>query len=251
MNRLHRSAGLVRLVALLLLAPACAEAAPRVLAEGPGGVTFEVTPGTPSLAAVPGLPDVARLTLAGWSSGSRVGKPDLPAQSFLVGVPEGATVEVSASAADVVSFPGVRLVPVLPATDDDPDPLMTERALLVELLRTAPAYARVDDVPWARVTRITGMRDQRVAIVEVRPARYEPSSGRLEVATRIVVDVRFAGTTRATRHRRATRRSNGSTKASSSTRPRRAPSAALLRTRPRAPRRGSASTSPRAGFASR
>src|SRR5262249_60606793 len=125
----------------------------------------------------PGAP--GRLELDGWAPQS-TGGVALPVHVVALAVPPRGAVHLDAQGLDEVELPHVALAPdtgmalpggtLAPGSPDGP---------------TAPAPAGV-----ARLLSVGWLRNQRVARIEIRPARFDPTRSALRVAR--PVDVRPA-----------------------------------------------------------
>jgi hypothetical protein len=159
----------------------------RLLQADSRGVTLEIRTGDPRLRPLPADAGSSELDVPGFALTGGEGEPGLPARVLWVGIPEGVTVRVEATAIESRSFEGVRLAPrMLPRQEGDDSP--------IHAAATSPE--RTADEPLAVLRTINGMRAQRVAAIEVRPARYDAQAQRLEVATCISVRISFVGSAR-------------------------------------------------------
>ncbi len=158
-------AGMICLSSIVSAAPS--DSGVQLLQADSRGVTFEVTTGEPVLTNAPGTPETTALWLSACSSAGDEGDAQLPTRTVWIGVPEGVAVTVSASSIQERRFEGFGLASRVASTGFD--------------------------VPLARVSTVTGLRAQRVAAIEVRPARYDATARRLVVATKIDVHVEFVG----------------------------------------------------------
>src|SRR5439155_23545667 len=144
---------------------------------------FTVRVPEPRLAPVAGGA-FTRLDLDGFDPATPPGAPSLPARIVHVAVPPRGEVQVRCSAAATRAFEGVRLAPT---------PERIERgssAADAALVPRRAAYGHPSGS--ARPGRLVGvswLRNQRVASIVLEPARWDPATGRLEVASEITVEV--------------------------------------------------------------
>jgi hypothetical protein len=204
-------AALVGLGAALVHAPAPAAVGTKdgvnVLRADAGGVSFEVAVPEPYLAAA-GDPaeGLAGLDIVGFEPTGVAGAPALPERVVWIGIPDGARVEVEGVGLDAVELGPVQLAPRLRREPIDPEELArtTDGSLrqagpgrLGPYLRQPEYTVGSGEHPVAELAAITGMRCQTVAAIRLRPATYEPASGRLRVYRRIAVVARIVGGERA------------------------------------------------------
>src|SRR5258705_2365792 len=83
----------------------------HVLHADSRGVSLEIDAGSPVVAPMPDAPEFSGLRLAGFEPAGAEGTPALPCRAFWVGVPEGVTVRVEATALASRSLAGIRLAP--------------------------------------------------------------------------------------------------------------------------------------------
>ena len=121
-----------------------------------------------------------RLVLDGASSRGEEGRPALPIFSRMIQVPDGLGVELRIVDLETREFDIGRIMPTLPREGEDPvvDETYYKRDL---------SHLRPD----ATVGKPGIMRDLRVSPLEIRPVQYDPASGRLTIATRMVLDIVF------------------------------------------------------------
>jgi hypothetical protein len=119
-------------------------------------------------------------------SASAPGTPELPLLTGVIALPTGAVGKVQVVSAEWASVGNYRLYPrQLPRRDDDSLPLPFQ--YLPE------SYTLQKTIPeiMARVSAPQGWGGLPIAGVSVTPFRYQPSTGQLEIAHRIVVRVDF------------------------------------------------------------
>jgi len=173
------------LLALAALAPRAHAAPAAVDAVIPlaSGVRFRVHVPEPRLVPVPGTA-FTRLELEGFEPGTPPGAPSLPARVVHVAVPAQGDVEVRVTAAATRAFEGVRLAPT-------PEPIergSTAAAGALVPRRSAYAGPAGSATP-GRLLGVSWLRNQRVASIAIEPARWDPATGRLVVATDVTVEV--------------------------------------------------------------
>lgn len=162
-----------------------------LLADDDAGVTVEVS--VPTFERVP--VEVAGkqsevLSVDGWARTAAPGLPELPFRSFLIQVPAGGALHARVLEREESTLPGCRIAPVPTWTrseDGTPHPVRIE---------DAAAYGGTSLTPEKRVEvgpRQT-LRGVPVARVSVFPFRWNPATGLLHQASRLVVRVDFAST---------------------------------------------------------
>ncbi len=190
-----RSRGVAAWLALLLacVAPSLARAVPAGIVPGPAvgnTVRFSLDVPPPVLEPLGSAKEVTLLRLDGFDAAGRPGATLLPERTVWVAVPPTGEVTISATAADWRVSEGVTLAtqPIVargaaPSGD-------AESGALANLAGTARATPAT---PLARIGGVSWVRDQRIALVVLAPARYDAARRRLEVATRLDVTVGVAG----------------------------------------------------------
>jgi hypothetical protein len=196
---------LLALLALFAAAPSARAAAvaapePRLLSSDASGASFVVEVPEPRFSTVTAPNGTwQRMDVSGWSWDAKPGEPLLPAAGFWLAVPEGARVTLDAQGEDARVYENVRLLPQqeLPRAESAPGQNMVEPGpSLARPIRENPeVYGRVGEgpAPAATLDGIAGLRSQRVARVTVRPAAYDPSTGRVRVWSRVRVTLAFEG----------------------------------------------------------
>lgn len=182
------SAGRLARVALpilgaLVLGAGAATAAPErvtLLPSGPASIRFAVLVPAPEMRTVDGHPEWTSVVLEGYAHGTRPGEPDLPARSLMVAVPPTGEVRVSGFARGGTEQAGVELAPM---------PTFERRAEGPLERRVRSAAARPAAPPQVELLDVTWVRDQRVAMILVRPVAWDAGSRRLTVASQIEVSV--------------------------------------------------------------
>ena len=117
-----------------------------------------------------------------------VGSPALPIAAEMVALPGTKNVKASVVSVETILLEGYNVIPFQePTTDDKGAP---------EFSFNQEVYSKDAWYPEVMVTlgEIGIMRDLRVVPVRVVPFRYNPVSGQLEVATRVVVKLEYFGT---------------------------------------------------------
>ncbi len=180
------ASGLV-LVALLvpLNPPAASSARNDLRVVSNGRYYFEAVLEVPAPVLLPdslGGEGTVRVELPGWGSSSPEGAPVLPELSLAVAAPEGEDVRISVRGETPRVLEGIRLAPSPRRGRGGADPRESPRSI----------YGR--DAFWPESIFETGeacyLRDLRLVPLEVRPARYNPVSGELQVyeKLRIVIE---------------------------------------------------------------
>lgn len=142
-----------------------------------------------------------RISIAGLSDTTEPGQPSLPYRTFLVGLPEGTGITVSAHAVSTARLGAFRLAPFVsaPAMGFEQEAGLAEQTSRTEdSAAMADAedpsfYSMVTDYPThLAVVAGTGIfRDQRVAEVRVYPVQYTPADSEIIHHARIQVRIRF------------------------------------------------------------
>lgn len=176
----------------------------RVVRQDQAGVAFEVDIAKPVFAIV-GDPDdhIVEMGVPNFQLGGDTGAPGLPERVVWIGIPDGARISVDGAGLDPVDYGERKLAPriatidlVTPGAPRDPDRVSGTYPEKVAPCLEAKAYREARrDFPIAEVAGITGMRSQRVAAIRLRPAVYDPVSGRLSLYQHLTVTVRFSGGT--------------------------------------------------------
>ena len=158
-----------------------AEQAIQLLHADESGVTFRVK--FPAVEAAP-LDESGSVLLS--FSGSypigRVGEPQLPASSVALGAPHDAQIRVRASPGHVTELSGWRPAPVPLAVNERP-----------VYRENAEAYRSNEYLPaqWAEIVSDGLIRDRRVVQIEMRPVRFQASTGRARQCASMTVRVDF------------------------------------------------------------
>ncbi|MFB3906864.1 MAG: C25 family cysteine peptidase [Candidatus Eisenbacteria bacterium] len=142
-----------------------------------------------SVLADPDHPGYHEIRIDGGVPAAEYGVPALPALSFWVGVPPGASVQVDAQPLEEDEWDGIRPMPVpTPRWDTGP----TGEAVYSQSLEESEEAYRSPFPPATAVAgREAGMRYLRAVPVTIFPARWDPSGGVLRVARRVRVHVSF------------------------------------------------------------
>ncbi len=122
------------------------------------------------------------LEIAGGSHRGEIGAPMLPIFARLVQIPDQAGVTVSVIATEVQEIPNVRPYPLQPGDGSD---FVIDRAAYESAGYPADEPAVVGEPAIARALRVVPLTFQ--------PVRYDAARQTIEVATRVQVEVRFAG----------------------------------------------------------
>lgn len=169
-----------------LLAAAPASAAPErvtLLPSSAAQVRFVVEVPEPVLSTPPENAAWTVLALPGYSEAGAPGEADLPARTVMVAVPPRGAVRVSAHTRGGVAYENVELAPV--PRIERAGGTAAERRVRGEGPFPARALVTLEDVTW--------LRNQRVALIAVRPATWDPASRRLAVAGAVEVVVEVEG----------------------------------------------------------
>ncbi|MDM7916261.1 MAG: C25 family peptidase propeptide domain-containing protein, partial [Candidatus Eisenbacteria bacterium] len=142
-----------------------------------------------SVLADPDHPGYHEIRIDGGVPAAEYGVPALPALSFWVGVPPGASVQVDAQPLEEDEWDGIRPMPVpTPRWDTGP----TGEAVYSQSLEESEEAYRSPFPPATAVAgREAGMRYLRAVPVTIFPARWDPSGGVLRAARRVRVHVSF------------------------------------------------------------
>ena len=177
---------------LLLSTPAVGQSArPRVVNADDTGVTLEVSAIGYDMSKVTiGGIEYDRVTLDDAAFPDRPGEPAVPEVGGMVAVPFGVSVQVSVVDAHYQTFENVRLHPV-----PDVEVLGREPDVrgAVSYQEDPAIYSKDDFVPDAPalLTGLAMLRDQRVAMVSVRPIEYNPVQRVLRIAQKLTVRLSF------------------------------------------------------------
>jgi hypothetical protein len=176
----------------------------RVVRQDAGGVAFEVDVPEPQFVSV-GAPQegVVEMGVPNFQLGGDTGAPGLPERVVWIGIPDGAQVFVDGAGLDPADYGTRKLAPRIatmsletPGEPRDPNHVRGAYPDHVAPYLDAQSYRQAPkDVPIAELATITGLRAQRVAAIRLRPAVYDPVSGRLTLYRKLTVTVRFSGGT--------------------------------------------------------
>ncbi len=122
------------------------------------------------------------LEIEGGGHRGAVGEPMLPTFSRLVQIPDRAGATVTVTATETQELPSIRPFPMQP---EDGSAFVIDRAAYTAVGFGADEPALIGEPAIAR--------DLRVVPLTFQPVRYDPARQTLEVATRVEVEVRFAG----------------------------------------------------------
>ncbi|MBN2465928.1 T9SS type A sorting domain-containing protein [candidate division WOR-3 bacterium] len=125
--------------------------------------------------------------MSGGGALTEIGAPQLPVAARFIAIPDDKAVKVSVLEADEAMLPGYSVYPAqAPQPEDRPSP-----AFVIDEKR----YATDELFPLenARASEPMIMRDFRLVQLVVQPVRYNPVSGELRVARRLVVELRSDG----------------------------------------------------------
>jgi Peptidase family C25/Propeptide_C25/FlgD Ig-like domain len=179
-------------ILLAWLDPARSLAQPAGIIAGPAAGTtirFLVEVPAPVLTPLKGHPLVSVLTVAGFDPVGRPGTPLLPERVVWVAVPPTGDVTVTAVETGSIVRENVQLAlqPMVRRSASSTAPEQgTPMAPGAIVSRPVPR-------PSARLLGVRWVRDQRVAVVAIAPARYDPVARRLEMASRLDVMVAPSG----------------------------------------------------------
>ncbi len=137
------------------------------------------------------------VTLPGFAASDSAGYPALPQHSVLLGLPPGAQPAVTVVTADWETLPEpVRPLPAalhLAARQSD-GRLVRDDGTVAEVVPAVTAYA-ADGPAWPPEPAVLGevawLRDLRVAPLHIRPVRWQPATGQLQVARTLHLRVTF------------------------------------------------------------
>jgi subtilisin-like proprotein convertase family protein len=132
--------------------------------------------------------------IPGAGATGRIGSPALPVLRYIVEVPAGAKVSVTLDARRVMTLNlsdlGIE-APLLPV--QPPVPKIPGAEKTVPWVEDARTYVTRGPSQLAVVTDRAVVRGRHVVLVEVRPVRYDPVEGAIEVWAGAVLRVRFEG----------------------------------------------------------
>ncbi|MDA0710112.1 MAG: hypothetical protein O3B73_07880, partial [bacterium] len=131
-----------------------------------------------------------RIDVGGWVHWYEPGAPSVPARGTALGIPFGARAIVQVIDADYEELQGIDLLPVADTQWMGSEAYPVSR----EVYRKNPViYGRDAFYPdeQAEITREGTMRDQRIALLSLRPIQYNPVRRILRVARRLRVRVQF------------------------------------------------------------
>jgi hypothetical protein len=180
---------MMRKAVLLLVPAAMLFAGVSLVSSTPSEILLSVSLPAPavSIASVNGT-DYAVLSVPEAGISSDVGAPQVPVIRKLVEIPYGAEVAVRLAGIETgqMVLPN-RLLPVqppIPKTGPAPAFALDEKA-----------YAASAFLPgtWAAVQSVAEVRNHRVALVEIYPARYNPGTGTVEYLTTANVELSLSG----------------------------------------------------------
>ena len=129
------------------------------------------------------------------------GNPKVPVTRVMLGIPATATIEaVDVSAAPVETRSNVRLVPVsiFNIRENDSQHSASQRwmengsAYRSKTNTSFGANSSYPGNPLARVVREGYIRNQRVIALALYPVQYIPSARRLQIYSRLIVNIRFS-----------------------------------------------------------
>lgn len=122
------------------------------------------------------------LSFAGSYPVGRTGEPQLPAASVALGAPHDAQISVRASPGHIVETGGWHPAPVPSAVNEMP-----------VYRKNAQAYRSTEFLPaqWAELASDGLIRDRRVVQIEMRPMRFQASTGRARQCASMTVRVDF------------------------------------------------------------
>jgi len=157
--------------------------APRLISSDASGIVVEVGVQTYSLSEVQVQGQAfRRMTVPGYVTTVAPGRPAVPVTSALLGVPENVDLSVAVLEEEGETLTGVRLAPFSDPGLRPGIPEVDERAYQSDM--PYPSVA-------AEIASVAYLRHQRVAVLALRPVRYNAGRGELRVASRLRVAVRF------------------------------------------------------------
>lgn len=165
----------------------------RMLQADGGHAILELTPATPEFesAVIDGQP-CQNVSIPGLSQAEQPGLPALPVQGAMLGIPQDARPTIQILSAEWVSLPGSYLLcpmrqPVLTRAPMGPWKLNDYS------YPRGPAYQQDAFIPAniAGLVSTGNLRSQRFAQVRMSPLRYNPVTGKLRYARRMVVELNF------------------------------------------------------------
>ena len=152
----------------------------RVLKSDAEGIVVELSIPPYSVQPVGGDSDGYGLAIDGYETGGAAGQPALPRRSFLVGIPNGAQInlELLEAGGVVVENKWVAPVPTRRLTNLDLDTVLLEHvpAFEIEYLKDAAIYDADAFYPShvVSVASLGHLRDQRYVEILVQPVQYNP-----------------------------------------------------------------------------
>ena len=156
-----------------------------VLSAGTGGLTLELDlRGLESEEVTRDGRIFQRLSFADGGASGAVGQAALPTITRLVALPVGSGVQVRVVSTETQSLGAMTLEPMMPITDQD----KAAPAFNQSFYASAPA-----SVPTVEVGDPALMHGLRVVPVTFKPVGYDPTTGEVTVADRMIVDVTFSG----------------------------------------------------------
>lgn len=197
------------LVAIAFAAPASAEWLPlsstatglRVLAESETGLTVEITlAGVERISVVANGEVTDAYVLPGEAALMAVGEPQLPVLRRALLLPDRGAFEVRVLDRDAITLSTERVTPSKGHLTRNVDPATVG-------FEFGPVYRSAGIFPTEEVLLHEPfiVRDFRGATVEFRPFQYQPSTGSLEVTTRVVLEITPSGATEVNPIERANR----------------------------------------------
>ncbi len=172
------------LLILLLQIPLSPVAAQqyRVISSDEGGVTVEFIPGTPLISPVGKVPDgaIARINFPGYTPERIEGRPVLPVKRFVFEVPATRGIRLQVVEKDLS-----------PVEDILPEVWFGRDAGVEDLLKALSSPPGEEWRDFAVLAGVETYRKKDVALVDIYPAVFDWKSGKLVLATRIVVRLSF------------------------------------------------------------
>ncbi len=129
-----------------------------------------------------------RLRLSNLASTQEIGSPELPVIGELVQIPDRSNVKITVVESETILLDGYRVYPFQqPVTDKDPLPGFFINEDVYSNNSIYPAEQAV-------LGDIGIMRDIRIVPARITPIRFNPVEEQLEVATRLIVELEYYGT---------------------------------------------------------
>lgn len=180
-------------LSLLSLLAACAFAGLTTVGSSPDGMVFDFETPQPRFAEV--MLDGSTymsVILPGSDNLAAAGLPSLPVYRAWIEVPAGAATTVTIDGASVIGMDvpgGVPVAPGLPSVPKD------QPRDSYDLVFDSGVYLEGATYPseWVRVIRAGSMRGHDLALVEVTPVRWDPSSRSVDVLQRAQITIGFEG----------------------------------------------------------